>query len=53
MLEKQYLSLSQLRRISETAFMSKAERVAAAARDGVVEAAGGNILMDKAGKVKK
>ena len=31
--------------------MSKSERVAAAAHEGVVEDAGGNILMDRAGKV--
>ena len=46
------VKLLQLRRISETAFMSKSERVAAAAQDGVVEETGGNILMDKAGKVR-
>ena len=33
--------------------MSKSERVAAAAQDGVVEETGGNILMDKAGKVRQ
>ena len=33
--------------------MSKSERVAAAAQDGVVDETGGNILMDKTGKVRQ